>query len=183
MRRSVLTLGRHRCCPNPKFEYRNPKQARMTQTQNSKRTRLCASVSIIGALSFGFVSNFGFRASRCPRRLRARPTLRVPARGKGASCFRCPWGERTDSKRIRVNPCEFVSDSLRLTSPHGRKPILRERSRVSPLRLGVSTRDKSDHGRERPWLRILLSRADISLTFSGCWAATLFFSPRSSLRL
>jgi len=41
--------------PNSKFEYRNPKQIRMTEIRNRFRT--------LENSDFEFVSNFGFRAS------------------------------------------------------------------------------------------------------------------------
>jgi hypothetical protein len=41
----------------------NPKQARMLKIQNSKQDPAGAGVSVIRALGFGFVSDFGFRIS------------------------------------------------------------------------------------------------------------------------
>jgi hypothetical protein len=47
--------------PNSKFEYRNPKQARRTETPNVEQEPVLATAFCI--LNFGFVSDFGFRDS------------------------------------------------------------------------------------------------------------------------
>jgi hypothetical protein len=75
--RRILTTdfpARHKPQPNPKSEYRNPKQIRMRKTRNSKQIQISKIAEILKneysapfefsiILSFEIVSDFGFRAS------------------------------------------------------------------------------------------------------------------------